>query len=103
VPRRLRPELHPSCQCSCTQDRAALSPAGPAAHPSCPPQVRINQASLIHLPEILLSMPQDRIVRMQKRIGRIWHRCARPPATAAGTPWQAPAPSAPPPPPPPPP
>jgi hypothetical protein len=38
--------------------------------------VRVNQASVKHLPEILLSIPKDKVHRMQRRLRRVWHRCA---------------------------
>jgi hypothetical protein len=39
--------------------------------------VRVNQASVKQLPEILLSIPKDKVQRMQPRLRRVWHRCER--------------------------
>jgi hypothetical protein len=36
--------------------------------------VRIKESQMTKLPDILLSIPEDRIQRMQRRIARVWHR-----------------------------
>ncbi len=36
--------------------------------------VRINEASMDHLPQILMSIPDDRVHRMQLKLWRIMHR-----------------------------
>jgi hypothetical protein len=36
--------------------------------------LRVNQNSTQHLPELLLSMPRDRVLRMQRYLARVWHR-----------------------------
>jgi hypothetical protein len=36
--------------------------------------LRVNQNSTQHLPQLLLSLPRDRVQRMQSYLGRVWHR-----------------------------
>jgi hypothetical protein len=36
--------------------------------------LRVNQNSTQHLPQLLLSLPRDRVQRMQSYLARVWHR-----------------------------
>jgi hypothetical protein len=38
--------------------------------------VRIRQRSVEALPQVLMSIPEDRILRMQRALSRMWHRFA---------------------------
>ena len=36
--------------------------------------VRVSQASVKDLPQILQSIPADKVQRMQRRVRQVWHR-----------------------------
>ncbi len=38
--------------------------------------LRIRERSVEHLPEILMSIPEDKVLRMQRTLSRMWHRFA---------------------------
>ncbi len=43
---------------------------------SCSMQLTVDHACLIPCLQILMSIPEDRISRMQRRITHVWHRFA---------------------------
>lgn len=36
--------------------------------------IRVAESQIAQLPHILLSVPEDKIFRMQRRMARVWHR-----------------------------